>query len=169
MLRNGLDETDNRILELIRDHARMSFSEIGAAVGISRVSVRNRMEEMEKKGIIQGYQTRIEPANSPEALSFFLDLEVDPEQMNAVLDRLAEEPVIRKLYLMSGNCMIHAVGLSPNRNTLDAYTNQLYRNLKGVRRMSYRSVLSTLKDMDGGVEYEKREAGDDGSGGAGAV
>lgn len=164
-----LDEADNRILELIRDHARLTYSEIGAALGLSRGTVRNRMEEMEKMGIIQGYQTMIQPANSPEMLPFFLDLEVDPEQMNAILDRLAEDAVIRKLVLVSGNCRIHAEGLSPNRNTLQAYTNQLYRNLKGVRRMSCSFILSTLKDADGGLEYEKRAEGDNRPGGSGAV
>ena len=63
----GLDKTDLQILETIKDNARMSYSEIGSAVGISRVSVRNRMEEMEKAGVIQGYKTIVDPT-MPEVL-----------------------------------------------------------------------------------------------------
>lgn len=152
----GLDEWDNRILETIRDHARLSFSEIAQAVGLTRVTVRNRMEELERQGIILGYRTLISPQNVPEAMPFYLDLEADPESMDAILDHLAEDSVIRKLQIVSGSCRIHAEGLAPNRNTLQAYTNQLYHNLKGVKRMSYCLVLSTVKDIDGGVNYEKR-------------
>ena len=55
-----MDESDRKILDLIRDNARMSFSEIGSAVGISRVSVKKRMTAMEEAGIIKGYHTVID-------------------------------------------------------------------------------------------------------------
>ena len=45
----GLDKKDHDILSVIKDHARMSYSDIGEKVGLSRVAVRNRMEVMEKK------------------------------------------------------------------------------------------------------------------------
>ena len=50
-----MDELDHKILDLLRKNARMSFSEIGNAVGISRVSVKKRMTAMENAGIIRGY------------------------------------------------------------------------------------------------------------------
>ena len=46
----GLDKLDSRILEVIKDNARMSYSDIGDLVGLSRVAVKNRMEAMEKAG-----------------------------------------------------------------------------------------------------------------------
>ena len=39
----GLDKLDNAILETIKDNARMSYSDIGEKVGLSRVAVKNRM------------------------------------------------------------------------------------------------------------------------------
>ena len=33
----GLDEVDNKIIEIIKDNARLSYSDIGKAVGLSRV------------------------------------------------------------------------------------------------------------------------------------
>ena len=38
-----MDKLDQRILELIKDNARLSYSEIGKSVGISRVAVKKRM------------------------------------------------------------------------------------------------------------------------------
>jgi len=55
----GLDETDNRILDVIEKNARLTYKEIGDRVGISRVSVKARMQAMEEKGIIRGYETVI--------------------------------------------------------------------------------------------------------------
>ena len=46
----GLDEMDNRILKELKDNARATYSEIGEAVGLSRVAVKNRIEVLEKNG-----------------------------------------------------------------------------------------------------------------------
>lgn len=149
----GLDAIDNHILEVISENARLSYSEIGKIVSLSRVAVKNRMDQMEKNGVIRGYRTVIEAKNVPESIQFFLDLETDPEQMGAVCRRLAGEKMIRQVYLLSGNCRIHAVGLAPNQNTLQVFAGHFFRNQKGVRKMSYSSVLCTLKDLDGGIGY----------------
>ena len=64
----GLDKLDHAILETIRENARMSYSDIGDRVGLSRVAVKNRMEAMEKAGVIKGYQTIIDETKTPEGL-----------------------------------------------------------------------------------------------------
>lgn len=51
----GLDDIDNRILNLLLNNGRMSYSEIGEIVGLSRTSVKNRIAELEDQGIISGY------------------------------------------------------------------------------------------------------------------
>ncbi len=45
----GLDTYDNAILKLIKNDARMSYSDIGQQVGLSRPAVKNRMLAMQKK------------------------------------------------------------------------------------------------------------------------
>ena len=45
----GLDKLDNAILDSIRENARMSYSDIGEKVGLSRVAVKNRLDAMEKR------------------------------------------------------------------------------------------------------------------------
>ena len=152
----GLDEMDNRILSILADNARMSYSEIGEKVGLSRVAVKKRMEQLEKDGVIRGYRTELDVSRIPDAVPFYMDIEADPAMLDEVLDRLAKDSMIRQLYIVSGNCRIHAEGLAPNRNTLHAHTNYPYRSQKGVLRMNCSIILSTLKDLDGGIEYENR-------------
>ena len=61
MFLDGLDETDQKILRLLIQNARMSYSEIGQQIGISRVAVKMRVQTLEKKGIIEEYTTVINP------------------------------------------------------------------------------------------------------------
>ena len=48
----GLDALDKKILDVIKENARLSYSDIGAQVGISRVAVKNRMDILEKKVLV---------------------------------------------------------------------------------------------------------------------
>ena len=66
----GLDVLDNKILEVIKDNARLNYSDIGTMVGLSRVAVKNRMDAMEKKGIIRGYQTVINNNHMPTGVQY---------------------------------------------------------------------------------------------------
>lgn len=61
MYLKGLDELDRKIVALLTENARMSYSDIGEAVGVSRVAVRARIDALEKRGVIEGYTTIINP------------------------------------------------------------------------------------------------------------
>lgn len=156
----GIDETDNRILEIIKDNARLTYREIGERAGISRVSVKARMDAMQEKGIIRGYQTVIDPTKVPGGTKFFLDIECAPDSFEDIAEYLASGKMIRQIYCVSGECRIHAEGFAPNARNLEYFANTIYRQSHGIRRMGCHTVLSTLMDADGGVEYERfRESG----------
>lgn len=135
----------------------MSYSDIGEKVGLSRVAVKNRMEIMEKKGIIQGYKTIIDETKAPEGISFILDVEAIPEEYQRVVEILARDRFIRQIYSVTGECRIHCVGFVPNNRTLDSHVNHLFRSTKGIRKMTWNMLLRTIKDVDGGVEYDECE------------
>ena len=61
MFLDGLDELDQRIVRLLIENARASYSEIGERVGISRVAVKARIQALEQRGIIEEYTTIINP------------------------------------------------------------------------------------------------------------
>ena len=68
MFLNGLDELDQKIVDLLIKNARMSYSEIGEQVGISRVAVKSRISALEEKGVIEGYTTIVNPQKISGAL-----------------------------------------------------------------------------------------------------
>lgn len=47
MFLEGLDELDQKIVQLLIKNARISYSEIGSLVGISRVAVKMRVQSLE--------------------------------------------------------------------------------------------------------------------------
>lgn len=54
-----LDETGWRILEVLQEDARLSFSELGRRVGLSSPAAAERVRRMEDLGIITGYRADV--------------------------------------------------------------------------------------------------------------
>ena len=81
MFLDGLDEMDQKIVQLLIKNARMSYSDIAQQVGISRVAVKMRIQALEKKGIIEEYTTIINPQRISGAVSCYFEIEVSPEDL----------------------------------------------------------------------------------------
>ncbi|MEU0544763.1 Lrp/AsnC family transcriptional regulator [Nocardia sp. NPDC005978] len=57
-----MDELDRRILAHLLKHARASFQEIGALVGLSAPAVKRRVDKMVAGGQITGFSAQVNPA-----------------------------------------------------------------------------------------------------------
>ena len=90
MFLEGLDELDQRIVRLLIDNARMSYSDIGQQVGISRVAVKARIQALEQRGIIEEYTTIINPQKISGAISCYFEIETKPDALMETALRLKE-------------------------------------------------------------------------------
>src|SRR5689334_17631166 len=64
-----LDDTDRRLIALLRNDARRPASSLAAALGVSRGTVQNRIARMLRGGVIQGFTLKfggqVEDEGSP--------------------------------------------------------------------------------------------------------
>ena len=125
-----MDKLDQRILELIKDNARLSYSEIGKSVGISRVAVKKRMDAMENAGVIRGYRTVIDEEQAQEGIRYTIDIEALPEEYLNVVKTLQDDPKLEEIYSTTGECRIHCLGRSANPSTMEAHVNYLFNHTK---------------------------------------
>lgn len=66
MMDGILDDTDKKIIEILLDNARISFSDLGQQLGISRVAAMKRVRILESNKVILGYQAIIDPSFQQE-------------------------------------------------------------------------------------------------------
>ena len=69
-----LEKTDLNILDLLTKNSRMQLQEIGEEVHLTGQAVRNRINKMEKLGIIQGYTIKINPKVMGKELTAFVTI-----------------------------------------------------------------------------------------------
>ena len=143
-----MDQINQRILELIRENARMSYSDIGKAVGISRVSAKKRMDAMEESGVIRGYRAVIDEEKVLEGIRYTNDIEVIPEHYREVVKVLRADRKLEEIYSTTGECRIHCIGRSANPTTMDAHVNYLFNHTKGIRKISWHILLSDLRKTE---------------------
>ena len=152
-----MDETDRKILDLLRENARMSFSEIGNAVGISRVSVKKRMTAMEEAGIIRGYRAVIEEEQARKGIRYTIDIEAIPEEYQEVVQILLRDRELEEIYSTTGACRIHCIGRSVNPSTMESHVNYLFNHTKGIRKIGWHILMSDLKAGKGSVDGTEKE------------
>ena len=85
-----MDEKDKQILEMIKGNARMSYQEIGDALGMTRVAAKKRIDKLEKAGIIRGYNTYIK---REDEITMLIDIITTPEGFERVLEYVATRTV----------------------------------------------------------------------------
>ena len=143
---NGIDEKSNEIIELLLKDARMSYSDIGERVGLSRTAVKNRIAALEESGIIGGYRVLVNPQESSEMMTFIVNVETNPEFFDAAKQTFAEAPQTVTLIQTTGrNSHLTAICVSKDIKTMRDFVNHIYRTVSGILSINANSVLDVVK------------------------
>ncbi|QSW98923.1 Lrp/AsnC family transcriptional regulator [Haloterrigena alkaliphila] len=108
-----LDDVDRSILHHLQENARNTVTDIATEVGVSGNTVRNRMEELEKNGIIRGYSVDIDYKEAGLDLHFaFTCTAPISKREDLARDILAIPGVIEVREFMTGqeNIYLEALG-----------------------------------------------------------
>ena len=149
MFLEGLDELDRKITELLIGNARMSYSDIGQQVGISRGAVKMRVLSLERRGIIEEYTTIINPQKISGAVSCYFEIETSPETFSQVVDALLDNETITQIYRVTGNNRLHVHAVAANREEMERLVREVIDPLPGLLRCSCNMILSRIKDIKG--------------------
>ena len=141
----GIDETDNRIVQLLLEDGRMSYSDIGEKVGLSRTAVKTRIAALERSGIIKGYKAIIDPQSAPEMITFVMNIETKAENFDECKQIFCDAEETVTIVQTTGNCHLVAICLSPDVKTMRTFVNNIYRRVPGILSINAHSVLDVVK------------------------
>ena len=69
-----MDETDYKILDMMRENARIPLSHISKEIGLSSPSIRDRIDKMENEGIILGYRPVLDHSKLGLSITAFISV-----------------------------------------------------------------------------------------------
>lgn len=149
MYLDELDELDQKIVRLLIENARISYSEIGEKVGISRVAVKSRIQVLEQKGIIEEYTTVINPQKISGAVSCYFEIETTPECLSKVIDILNNHDTVTQIYRVTGKDKLHVHAVSSSSDEMETFLHEVIDKLPGILSCSCNIILSRIKDIKG--------------------
>ncbi len=149
MYLDGLDELDQKIVRLLIENARISYSEIGEKVGISRVAVKSRIQVLEQKGIIEEYTTVINPQKISGAVSCYFEIETTPECLSKVIDILNNHDTVTQIYRVTGKDKLHVHAVASSSDEMETFLHEVIDKLPGILSCSCNIILSRIKDIKG--------------------
>ena len=149
MFLEGLDALDQKIVRLLIENARISYSDIGQEVGISRVAVKARIQALEQRGIIEEYTTIINPQKISGAVSCYFEIETLPDTLAEVTETLKENEAITQVYRVTGKNKLHVHAEAASSEEMEKLIREVIDPLPGVVSCSCNIILSRIKDIKG--------------------
>ena len=120
-----LDPTDRKIVgELVVD-GRLSFAELGRRVSLSSPAVAERVQRLERAGVITGYRAEIDPRKLGYALIAIVRIKPSPGRLSRIPELAAEIPEVAECHRITGeDCFylkVHLRSIDDLSGLLDSF------------------------------------------------
>jgi DNA-binding Lrp family transcriptional regulator len=140
----ALDDTDRKLISLLRKDARTTAAALAAKLGVSRGTVANRLRKLEDEQVIVGYSVRLRPDAEPATIKAWMSVVVEGNQSRAVIAALLGEPAVEALHDTNGRwdllAELRADSMSELSNVLERV-----RLIKGIRSTETSILLATYR------------------------
>lgn len=137
-----MDETDKKLLDVLRDNARISLSSLSRVLGLSRSTVQDRINKLESRGIIAGYTVRLRQDIAAREIRAQVMLKIVPKALDDVVSFCRRQSAVTALHTISGEYDMAAMLRAETTAELDAAIDAIAL-LKGVERTQTSVILST--------------------------
>ena len=149
MKNSEFDEIDKIIIKELVEDGRLSYVELAEKVGLSRVSVKERIRNLMNKGVIEKFTAVINSEKFGQNISAFFDVGVEPMKLQEVAQNLADNPNVASIYQMTGPSTLHMHVLVEDFSMLEAFINDELYSVKGITRVESSIILKRYKSRNG--------------------
>ncbi|MCC2931180.1 MULTISPECIES: chromate efflux transcriptional regulator ChrS [Bacillus] len=144
-----LDEIDKQILTILHEEGRISYTDLGKRVELSRVAVQSRINQLIEAGVIEKFTAVINPAKIGIHVSVFFNVEVEPQFLEEVALKLEEEPAVTSLYHMTGPSKLHMHGIFADDQEMEEFLTKRLYPLQGVVSVDCQMLIKRYKSRMG--------------------
>lgn len=98
-----MEKIDLKIVQLLADDGRMSYTDLGKATGLSTSAVHQRVKRLEQRGVILGYGATVNHAEAGKPLTAFVSITpFDPSEPDDYPERLRGLDAIESCWSVAG-------------------------------------------------------------------
>lgn len=132
-----MDDIDRRLLALLRDDARASFTQLARDVQTSEGTIRARIKRLVENGTIQKFTVRL----AGQQVKALIEVEVESNlNMGKTTEAISTWPGVETVYEVTGDHDLVVVAECPDAAALNAIIDRI-RQLDGTRATRSRLIL----------------------------
>ncbi len=144
--RRTIDDIDQQILEILQEKARIPNAEVARQVGMAPSGVLERIRKLEERGIIEGYEVRLNPQEFGQGLSAFVQVTAQRAGNGRLALELAEVSGVQEVHQVAGeDGYLLKLRVADNAELGRILRDELAA-LDGVQATRTSIVLSTIKE-----------------------
>ncbi|WP_292292991.1 Lrp/AsnC family transcriptional regulator [Marivita sp.] len=139
-----MDDTDKRLISVLRHNGRASVSDLAATLGLSRATVRARLDRLQGSGDVVGFTVVLKDDVARDPVRALMMIGIEGRGTDRVIRQLSGLAQVRALHSTNGRWDVIA---ELGTETLDALDDVLSRIRKfdGVTQSETSLLLSTRK------------------------
>ena len=138
-------KNESQLLRLLQENSRRTISDLASELGLSRATVQQTMERLERKGVIQGYSIKINPHYQQQQVSAYIMISVVPKKTADIIRQIHKHPQLDMLCTISGQYDLIAKVTEATTEALDKSIDDI-ATLDGVEQTLSHIVLSKKVD-----------------------
>jgi Lrp/AsnC family leucine-responsive transcriptional regulator len=142
-----IDDIDSQILTIVRQNARISNAEIARQVGMAPSAIYERIRKLEARGIIGGYEARLNPASVGLGMLAFILVRANEKVGSMDVGRqIAALPEVQEVHQVAGeDCYLVKVRVA-DTEALGRVLRDRFGAIPSVVSTRTTIVLTTLKE-----------------------
>ena len=141
-----IDEIDHKILAILQEKARIPNAEVARQVNMAPSAVLERIRKLEERGIIEGYEVRLNPDAFNQGLTAFVQVYSISSDRAGLEGRLAQVTGVQDVHQVAGEDG-HLLKLRVADNTeLGRILAEEIGTIPGVQQTKTSIVLNTIKE-----------------------
>ncbi len=139
-----MDETDRALISALRHDARASLSDLAAGLGVSRTTVRSRLEKLQRSGEIVGFSAVLKADAARDPVRGLMMLGIEGRGTDRILRQLNGLSAVRASHTTNGRWDIIVEIGAPTLEEFDRVLSHI-RRMDGIVSSETNLLLSTRK------------------------
>ena len=155
-----MDDIDKKLISLLQQNARMPLKVMAEQVFLSSPAVSARIERLEKEGIINSYEAKVNKDKLGYNITAFINLEIEPNQKAEFYPYVRSCPNVLECNCVTGNYSMLLKVAFKSTVELDVFIGKLQEfgrtNTQIVfsTPVEHRGIDISLINEDGGKQDE---------------
>jgi Lrp/AsnC family transcriptional regulator, regulator for asnA, asnC and gidA len=143
-----IDKTDCRIIKLLQQNGRTNNAEISREIDLSKTTIKNRLDKLTNHNVLK-FVAVLNPRAAGYQVSVFIELKVDPKELDTIGDELSRYKEVVYLAFISGSFDIVIETLFLNTSDLHHFVINIMEQIQGVEQYEIIHLVDTIM-----MEYE---------------